>query len=123
MTTTIGDAFAAALAAKDGDGLRAVLDPDLDFRAMTPGQFWESSSADEVVDEIVLGAWFEPSDHITELVRVENGEVGHRRHLSYRLAVENGDGEHVVEHQAYYETDGSRITWLRIMCAGFVPVD
>jgi hypothetical protein len=28
----------------------------------------------------------------------------------------------MVEQQAYYETDGDRITWIRIVCAGFLPV-
>jgi hypothetical protein len=122
MTDTLGEQFAAALAAKDTDRLRAVLDPAVDFRALTPGMFWESSSADHVVDEIVLGEWFEPSDHITGVLRVETDDVGDRHRVGYRLAVTNDDGDHLVEHQAYYETDGDRITWLRIMCAGYQPV-
>src|SRR6185503_15279834 len=65
MSGTIGETFVAALAAKDTLGLRKVLDPALDFRALTPGKFWESSSADEVIDEILLGPWFEPTDTIT----------------------------------------------------------
>ena len=121
MSSTVGESFVAALAAKDPGALRAVLAPDLDFRALTPGRFWEASSADAVVDDVVLGHWFEPSDHITHVVRVETGTVAHRHRVSYRLAVTNDDGDHVVEQQAYYETDGTRITWLRIMCAGFLP--
>ena len=121
MSATIGETFVAALAAKDTVGLRKVLDPALDFRAMTPGKFWESSRADEVIDEILLGPWFEPTDTITAVTSLETGVVAHRHRVSYRLAVTNGDGDHVVEQQAYYETDGARITWLRIMCAGFLP--
>ena len=26
-----------------------------------------------------------------------------------------------LEQQAYYETDGDQISWLRIMCAGYQP--
>ena len=37
--------------------------------------------------------------------------------------MENPDGPHLVEQQAYYEHDGVRITWLRVMCAGFQAID
>ena len=102
--------------------MRAVLDPALDFRALTPGKFWEASSAGRRRStEIVLGHWFEPTDTITAVTSLETGVVAPATASSYRLAVTNGDGDHVVEQQAYYETDGDRITWLRILCAGFLP--
>jgi hypothetical protein len=121
VSATIGEKFVTALAAKDADGLRAVLDPALDFRALTPGKFWECDGADDLVDRVVLGHWFEPTDHITRVLRVDTEDVGARHRVGYRLAVTNGDGDHMVEQQAYYETDGDRITWLRIMCAGYQP--
>jgi hypothetical protein len=121
MTDTIGERFVTALAAKDADTLRTLLDPGLDFRALTPAKFWEAESPDDLVDRIVLGTWFDPGDHITEVTKVETDDVGARHRVGYRLAVTNDDGDHVVEQQAYYETDGNRITWLRIMCAGYQP--
>lgn len=123
MSAGIGEAFVAALAAKDPDRLRAVLDPAIDVRALTPNQFWEASSADDFIARIVLGDWFEPTDEITGVTRIETGDVvGPRHRVGYRLTVTNPDGDHVVEQQAFYESDGDRITWLRIMCAGFLPV-
>ena len=123
MTEHLGETFVAALAAKDPARLRAVLDPAVDVRALTPNMFWEASSAGDFVDRIVLGHWFEPTDHITGVTSVETGaDVGPRHHVGYRLAVTNADGDHVVEQQAYYETVGDRITWLRILCAGYNPV-
>jgi hypothetical protein len=121
VTTTVGEQFVAALAAKNAELLRAILDPAIDFRALTPGKFWEASSADDVVDEIVLGPWFEPTDRITGVSRIETDDVGPRHRVGYRLAVTNADGDHMVDQQAYYETVGERITWLRILCAGFLP--
>jgi hypothetical protein len=117
-----GTRFVAAIAARDEDGLRAVLDAAVDFKALTPNRFWEATTADEVVDAIVFRHWFEPTDHVTGVTRIETGEVAGRHRVGYRLAVTNGDGDHVVEQQAYYETDGGRITWIRIVCAGFLPV-
>jgi len=122
MSDTAGERFVTALAAKDADGLRAVLDPALDFRALTPGRFWECDGVDDLVDRVVLGHWFEPTDHITGLLRVDTEDVGARHRVGYRLAVTNDDGDHMVEQQAYYESDGDRITWLRILCVYYQPV-
>jgi hypothetical protein len=122
VSDTIGEAFVAALAAKDADRLRQVLDPELDFRALTPRKSWEASSADQVVDEIVFAHWFAPTDRITGVSRVDTDDVGPRHRVGYRLAVTNGGGDHIVDQQAYYETDGERITWLRILCAGYLPL-
>ena len=48
--------------------------------------------------------------------------AGARSHLSYVVIMRNDDGQHVVEHQAYFEDANGEITWLRIMCAGYIPV-
>ena len=31
---------------------------------MTPGRFWESDDAGDVIDSIILGKWFKTSDRI-----------------------------------------------------------
>jgi hypothetical protein len=64
---TPGERFAKALAAKDEAGVRAVTSSDLDFRAMTPGRFWEAHSHDDLVD-VLFGGWLEPSDEVLALV-------------------------------------------------------
>ena len=119
----LGERFAHALAAKDADALRGLLHAALDFRAMTPGRFWEASDSGTVIDDILLGQWFEPSDDIKDLVAMETGTVGRRHRVGYRFRVENPDGTHLVEQQAYYEDEGGRITWLRVICAGFQRMD
>jgi len=121
MDHEIGRRFAEAMAKKDRDGLLAVLDPALDVRALTPGRCWEPTSATEFVDDVVLGAWFEPADHIDELVRVETDDMADRIRVSYRFHVTNGDGTFLVEQQAYVGTTADRIDWLRILCSGFRP--
>jgi hypothetical protein len=116
-------AFARALASKDRQGLLELLAPDVDFRAMTPGRFWEAETPAQIVDDVILGHWFDPGDHIEDLVSVETDQVADRTRIGYRLRVRNEDGLHLVEQQAYLnETDG-RIGWLRIMCAGYRPID
>jgi len=118
---TVGERFVTALAAKDRTTLTGLLRPDVDFRAMTPSRFWEATDAATVVDDAMLGHWFEPREVITGVIEMESGRVGRRSRLRYRLAVNTPDGPHVVEQQAYFETDGEQISWLRIMCAGYLP--
>jgi hypothetical protein len=123
MDDSLGRQFVAALSRKDSVGLKALLRPDIDFRAMTPGQFWESHSAREVVDDILLGKWFEPSDEITEMISLETALVGRRQRVGYQLRVSNANGRYLMDQQAYYKPDGEKICWLRMMCAGAEPLD
>jgi hypothetical protein len=37
------------------------------------------------------------------------------------LGVTRDNKEYVVEQQAYYESDGSHITWIRMLCSGYRP--
>jgi hypothetical protein len=119
----IGERFAQALANKDSPGLLDLLDPDIDFRGLTPGRFWETTSAQALVDEIIFGAWFEAADHIDSLEDVQLGAVVDRKRVAYRLRVTNPDGIYVVEQQAYFELGNNQISWLRIMCSGFRAID
>jgi hypothetical protein len=121
MTTQVAEVFVRALAAKDATALRTVLAPDISFRALTPNAFWEGDEADTVIDKILLGEWFEPTDDVREVLALETDTIGTRERVGYRLLVDNPDGQYVVEQQAYFESDGDRITWLRIVCSGFQP--
>jgi hypothetical protein len=122
MAQPLGERFVEALADKDAAGLKAVLRPDVDFRAMTPGKFWESDDVDVIVDETILGKWFDPDERITEVLALDTDRVGSRDRVGYRLHVERPDGAFVVEQQAYYETQDDKISWIRIMCSGYLPL-
>ena len=121
MATSLGEQFARALAVKDFDRIASLLHPEVDFRGMTPGRFWEADSARQAIDE-ALRSWFEDSDQIDELLEVHTGRVGDRDRVGYRFAVSNPDGRFLVEQQAYYETSGGTITWMRVLCSGYQAV-
>ena len=123
MNMQIGERFARAVAAKDAPALLGLLAPEVDFRAMTPVRFWESNSAVEVVDDVVFGKWFEPTDRIESIEGIENDVVMDRERVGYRFRVTNADGVFVVEQQAYLGVQDDRIAWLRIMCTGYRPAD
>ncbi len=120
----IGEQFARALAAKDSRRLLKLLDPSIDFRAMTPNRIWEASDPAGVI-EIAFDNWFEDKDVIEGIEHVETDAIADRERVGYRFTVRNPDGRHLVEQQAYYEAADGRIGWMRVVCSGFrvVPSD
>ncbi len=123
MDMPFGERFARAIAAKDAPALVGLLAPRIDFRAMTPGRIWEADSPEQLVDEVILGSWFEPTDRIEAIEGIENGAVADRQSVRYRFRVTNDDGAFLVEQQAYLDVEDEGITWLRVMCSGYRPID
>ena len=119
----LGESFARAIAAKNATALLGLLSPEVDFRAMTPGRFWEASSAEEVVNDVIFGKWFEDTDRIDAVDAIECDTVAGRRRVGYRFRVTNADGAFLVEQQAYFDAERDHIDWLRIMCSGYLPVE
>lgn len=122
MVHTVAERFVQALARRDQPALMALLAPDVDFRGMTPGRFWESHDAREVVEDI-LGSWFEESDVVDEVLAFARDWVVDRERVGYRFAGHNADGKFVVEQQAYLTVTDGRISWMRAMCSGYRTVD
>jgi hypothetical protein len=120
-TTTLGAAFASALAAKEFGRLRDLMHPEIDFRGMTPSRFWEAGDPDAVISG-VLRQWFEESDEIEALERLETDAIADRERVGYRFSVRNPDGHFLVEQQAYLSERDGRIVWMRVLCSGFRPV-
>ena len=120
-SASLGTAFATALAAKDYGAIRAILHPAIDFRGLTPSRNWEAPDAETLIGT-VLTQWFEDSDEIVELLKLEADAFADRERVGYRLLVRNPEGLFEVEQQAYIgEVDG-RIGWMRTVCSGFRPV-
>jgi hypothetical protein len=118
QTTTLGAEFASALAAKDFGRIRDLIHPEIDFRGMTPNRIWEAGDPEAVISG-VLRHWFEESDEIEALERIETDVVGDRERVGYRFSVRNPDGHFVVEQQAYLSERDGRIVWMRVLCSGF----
>lgn len=116
----LGRTFVDGLVAKDAEALTSTLDPEVDFRGLTPSRDWRATTPAEVL-EIVLGNWFEPQDHVLEVLEVRNEPIADRQHLAYRLRVESGGEEYLVEQQAYFDAPDGRITRMSVVCSGFRP--
>jgi hypothetical protein len=121
-TATLGAEFARALAIKDYGRVVDLLHPEVDFRALTPNRIWEASDADAVISG-VLQEWFEDSDEILALERLECDTVADRERVGYRFSVRNPDGRFLVEQQAYLAARDGRIGWMRVVCSGFRPAE
>ena len=115
----MGERFARALAVKDGAALRGLLADPVDFQALTPGRHWQATAPGDVVDEVILGKWFGAGNDIEALESLTNDRLPGRERVSYLLHVRNAAGEHLVEQQAYYNTDGELISWMRVLCSGY----
>jgi len=93
------------------------------FRAITPKRFWDAETAVEVVDEIMLGRWFDPSTSVTAVTALDAGTVGDVSKVSFKMLLQLASGRPaVVEQSAYYSIAGGQITDMRLVCSGFRPV-
>jgi hypothetical protein len=120
QTATLGAEFAHALAVKDFDRVLDLLHPEIDFRGLTPRRNWEANDPDAVISG-VLRQWFEDSDEIEALERLESDTFADRERVGYRFSVRNPDGRFLVEQQAYLSARDGRIGWMRVVCSGFRP--
>jgi hypothetical protein len=120
-TITAGTEFARALAEKDFARIRALMDPEIDFRGLTPNRIWEARDPDTVIAD-VLRRWFEDSDDIRALEQLETDTVVDRERIGYRFSVRRPDGDFLVEQQAYVAERDGRIVWMRVLCSGYRPV-
>jgi hypothetical protein len=121
-SASLGASFAAALAVKDFEQIRALLHPQVDFRGVTPSRNWEAADAEALIGG-VLRQWFEDSDEILALEQVETDAFADRERVGYRFLVRNPEGIFEVEQQVYIGEREGRIGWMRSVCSGFRPIE
>jgi hypothetical protein len=114
-----GREFAQALAVRDFDKLRSLLDPQIEFRALTPRRAWEANDDAETL--ALFQRWFDPQTEVEEIDDISSHAVGDRTHLAYRFLGHDDDGPFVVEQHVYFTDRDGRIDWMRMMCSGFRP--
>jgi hypothetical protein len=118
---SLGAQLAHAIAAQDAGALRRLVSTPVNFRAVTPGRFWDAETAIGVSD-IILGTWFGPDKQVTGIAVLDTDLVGDVHKVSYRLDVTLGSGPSVIEQVVYYSEADGRITDLRLVCSGFRSV-
>ena len=121
MDQDLGADFAKAVAAKDHDCIRALIHPEVDFQALTPGRSGMRACPDEIVG--ILEEWFGEDDLIEAVEVLDCDGFADRQRVGYRLRVTRPGGQYLVEQQAYLSERDGQIGWLRIMCSGYRRAD
>jgi len=117
----IGFAFVDALARRDRSGMVRLLDPHVEFRALTPGRDWRAEDATTVVQGIILGTWFDGVDEDMTVVSLAGGSVGERHAVDYELNLTRRGEPYRLAQHACFDVSGGRITWMRVLCSGYQP--
>jgi hypothetical protein len=120
VVPSVGERFVQALLDKDWTRVEGAVDPEIDFRALTPGKQWEATTRKDLI-EGVFEQWFGSRVEIYETLAISTDRVVDRNRVVYRFRARNPDGDYVCEQTAYYDEAKGRITNLRILCTGFLP--
>jgi hypothetical protein len=118
---SLGAELVAAIAARDFSGLTGLFTTPVTFRAVTPRRFFDADTAVGVAD-VVLGRWFAAERPVSDLLSLDTGRVGHVERLTYRLAVDTASGPAVIEQAVYFTEQDGRISDIRLVCSGFIPI-
>jgi hypothetical protein len=116
--TSLGVDFARAFGARDRERIRELVDPELDFKALTPRRFWEAADVDGLL-EILFDIWIRESDEIRGIEKLERDLFADRECVGYRFRVANEKGEYLVEQQAFVTERDGQIAWMRLVCSGW----
>lgn len=114
------DRFTDAVVARDFAAARALVHPEVDFRAMTPRRVWEADGPAEV--EAVLRTWLaDPDEEITAIEPLAASCVEDTARVGWIVRGRKADGPFVFEQQAYVRERDGQVGWLRVMCSGPRP--
>jgi hypothetical protein len=113
------DSFVKRLAVRDFEGLAACLDPDVRLRAIIPPGPEEHHGCAAAVGR--FGDWF--ADAVSfELVEHRIEPFVDRWLVTYRIALDEGDGPRQVEQHLFCDLGAELIERIDLLCSGFRPV-
>lgn len=112
--------LADAIVDLDFERIRGLLDPDIDFRGMTPKKVWEADGPAEV--ESAMRQWFQnPVREVEAVEATEPTRVHDTWRVGWLVSGHEADEAFSFEQQAYVRENEGRIVWLRVMCTGPRP--
>ena len=110
-----------AIVARDFAAARALIHPEVDFRAMTPNRVWEAAGPADV--EAVLRTWLaDPDEEIAEIEPLTPSAVQDTARVGWLVHGSDADGPFVFEQQAYVRDRDGQVGWLRVICSGQRPL-
>lgn len=111
--------FVERLAVRDFDGLAACLDPDVRLRAMIPPGPEEHHGRPAATG--CFSDWFADAVGF-ELVEHRIEPFVDRWLVTYRIALDEGDGPRRVEQHLFCDLGAELIERIDLLCSGFRPV-
>lgn len=118
---SVAQRFVDAIVAQDREALLALMAPRVRMRGMAPGRTWDSSDAETLVDEVLLGDFFGPQTEITGLTWADTGHVQDVNSASYQVQMrKDGVDMECVQH-TFFDVEAGRIHGLHLLCSGFLP--
>ncbi len=111
--------FVERLAARDLGGLAACLDPDVRLRAIIPPGPEEQHGRAAATGR--FGDWFVDAVSF-ELIEHRIKPVVDRWLVTYRIALDEGDGPREVEQHLFCDLGAGVIERIDLLCSGFRPV-
>jgi TusA-related sulfurtransferase len=110
--------FVKVLAARDFDGLGAMLDEDAHGRLLLPYGLEEPSDGNSIVGH--FKRWFGSASRF-ELASWSEEAVGSRHRLTWRFNVQREGRSEVIEQLAYINFGPDGIQQIDLVCSGFQP--
>lgn len=111
--------FVERLAARDFEGLEAALDPDVRLRAIIPPRLEEHH--DRAAAAGRFRDWFADADRF-ELIERRIAPSADRWLVTYRIALEEGEGPREIEQHLFCDVGPKLIARIDLLCSGFRPV-
>ena len=118
-SVAVAKRLVAAVAARDDDGVIAILSPDARLRSLTPSGPSEIGGAAQVAAK--FRGWFGDAD-VLEMKSILVEPLADRLSARYRFVLDRGNGWEVIEQQTYLDVDeGGAIAAIDLLCSGFRP--
>ena len=118
MPTRLSRDFVNAIADRDEAALRALVRPDLLFRACSPLDSWETFTRDDFV-RILFTDFFPPECRIIAVHRLDIDVIGDMQVVGYRLEVERGGRTYLIQQQGFLEIQDEVVSTALLVGSGF----
>ena len=117
MPDHLGLQFVRAIAENNFEAFEMKMDLEYNCDLHTPGKTWHAIGRTET--EKNLRGFFTPEEKISEVFSINHYLLPGRARISYIFrGHEKEFGPFEYEHQAYYQIDKNKISYLRILCSG-----
>lgn len=115
---SVAQTFVDALVRRDFEGLESTLAPQIDFRALVPGEIVNVTTAPDAAH--CFQRWFGDKPDL-ELIHRKEEVLLDRLLLAYRLRFHKGDQPYITEQRICSTIEDGKFAVIDLVCSGFRP--